>query len=192
MKVSPDYLLTTPGNATNATYASTSDLTVTPLLGSNSSASSFFVVRHADYSSRESVNYTLNLPTSAGKLSIPQLGGSLTLSGRDSKIHVVDYDVAGTNILYSTGEIFTWKESDGESLLVLYGGSGEYHEIAVSGASKSSVVGGSSDGVSSKQVNSTLVIGWNVSSDRRIIQVDDMKIVLLGMLYGFLLIFSSE
>ena len=182
MKVSPDYLLTTPGNATNGTYSSTSGITVTALLGSNSSASSFFVVRHSDYSSRESVQYTLNLPTSAGKLSIPQLGGKLTLDGRDSKIHVVDYDVAGTNILYSTGEIFTWKKTESGKILVLYGGSDEHHEIAVSGASKSSVVEGSSSGITSKKVGKALVIGWDVASSRRIVQVDDLKIILLGKL----------
>lgn len=182
MKVSPDYLLTTPGNATNGTYSSTSGITVTALLGSNSSASSFFVVRHSDYSSRESVQYTLNLPTSTGKLSIPQLGGKLTLDGRDSKIHVVDYDVAGTNILYSTGEIFTWKKTESGKILVLYGGSDEHHEIAVSGASKSSVVEGSSSGITSKKVGKALVIGWDVASSRRIVQVDDLKIILLGKL----------
>ena len=45
-KVSPSYLVTTPGGATNATYTDTSDLTVTPLLGTNSSAS--FVIRSKD------------------------------------------------------------------------------------------------------------------------------------------------
>ncbi|KAJ5147104.1 hypothetical protein N7526_000456 [Penicillium atrosanguineum] len=178
-KVSPSYLVATPGNATTSTYTSTADLTVTPLLGSNSSASSFFVIRHTDYSSQDSVGYKLRLPTSAGSLTIPQLGGSLTLSGRDSKIHVVDYDVAGTNILYSTAEVFTWKDFGNEKVLVVYGGPNEHHELAVSSKSSVSVVEGSSSGIISKQKGNAVVISWDVSSTRRIVKVGDLKIFLL-------------
>ncbi|KAJ5392042.1 Glycoside hydrolase family 35 [Penicillium cosmopolitanum] len=180
-KVSPSYLVATPGNATNATYTNTADLTVTPLLGSNSTASSFFVVRHANYSSPSSVDYKLKVPTSAGDLTIPQLGGSLTLSGRDSKIHVVDYDVAGTNILYSTAEVFTWKKFGNEKVLVLYGGPGEHHELAVSGKTSASVVEGSSSGITTKKKGNAVVIGWDVSSTRRIVEVGELKILLLGI-----------
>lgn len=52
--------------------------------------------------------YTLTLPTSSGNLTIPQLGGQLTLDGKDSKIHVVDYTAGSSHLLYSTGEIMTW------------------------------------------------------------------------------------
>lgn len=183
-KVSPSYLLANPRNATTSTYTNTADLTVTPLLGSNSTASSFFVVRHTDYSSENSVDYKLKVPTSAGTLTIPQLGGTLTLSGRDSKIHVVDYDVANTNILYSTAEVFTWKEFGTEKVLVLYGGPGEHHEFAVSGKEPASVVDGSSSGVSSKQMGNAIVVGWDVSPTRRIVKIGDLKVLLLGMFNG--------
>lgn len=172
--------MTTPGNATTSKYTNTAALTVTPLLGSNSTASSFFVVRHTEFASQDTVDYKLKVPTSAGSLTIPQLGGSLTLSGRDSKIHVVDYDVAGTNILYSTAEVFTWKDFGGEKILVLYGGPGEHHEFAVSTSGRASVVEGSSSGVSSKQMGNTVVVGWDVSSTRRIVKTGDLKVLLLG------------
>ena len=152
---------------------------MTPLLGSNSS-SSFFVIRHLDYTSQVPVQYKLTVPTSAGNLTIPQLGGDLTLSGRDSKIHVTDYDVAGTNILYSTAEVFTWKKINNEKVVVLYGGLGEHHEFAVSGEPSSSVVEGSSSGISSKKVGNALVVAWDVSSTRRIVQVGNLKFFLLG------------
>lgn len=183
-KVSPGYLVANPGDLSTSTYTNTADLTVTPLLGSNSSASSYFVIRHSDYSSQASVDYKLTVPTSAGNLTIPQLGGSLTLSGRDSKIHVTDYDVAGTNILYSTAEVFTWKKFNNDKVLVLYGGPGEHHEFAVSGASSSSVVEGSSSGISSKKVGKALVVAWDVSTTRRIVQVGNLKVFLLGKLNG--------
>ncbi|KAJ5581740.1 hypothetical protein N7535_000360 [Penicillium sp. DV-2018c] len=178
-RVSPDYLLTTPGNLTTSKYTTLSDLAVTPLLGGKDTASSFFVVRHSDYSSQASVSYKLKVPTSAGELTIPQLGGSLTLSGRDSKIHVVDYDVAGTNILYSSAEVFTWTKSGNSKILVLYGGPGEHHEMAVSSQTKASVIEGSSSSITTKQVGGAIVIGWDVSTTRRIVQVGDLRIILL-------------
>ncbi|KAL1961973.1 hypothetical protein VTN77DRAFT_708 [Rasamsonia byssochlamydoides] len=178
IKVSPSYLDTVPGNASTGVYTDTTDLTVTPLIG-RSSASSFFVVRHTDYTSQASTSYKLNLSTSAGKLTIPQLGGTLTLNGRDSKIHVTDYDVAGTNILYSTAEIFTWKQFADYSVLLVYGGAGEHHEIAISSKANATVVEGSSSGVTIKSLNGTVVIGWDVSSARRIVKVDNLLVFLL-------------
>ncbi|KAJ5184395.1 Glycoside hydrolase family 35 [Penicillium cf. griseofulvum] len=178
-RVSPAYLLSTPEELTTSKYTTSSDLAVTPLLGGKSTASSFFVVRHSDYSTQASVDYKLKVPTSAGEVTIPQLGGSLTLSGRDSKVHVVDYDVAGTNILYSSAEVFTWTKSGKSKILVLYGGPGEHHELAVSSNSKASVIEGSSSSITTKQVGKAVVIGWDVSTTRRIVQVGDLKIVLL-------------
>lgn len=64
--------------------------------------------RQADVSSIGIQTYKLTVPTSAGTIEVPTLGGSLTLNGRDSKIHVVDYVAGSTTLLYSTGEIFTW------------------------------------------------------------------------------------
>lgn len=172
--------MTTPGNSSTSAYTNTADLTVTPLLANNNTNSSFFVVRHTDYASQNSVNYKLNVPTSAGEKTIPQLGGSLTLNGRDSKIHVTDYDVAGTNLLYSTAEVFTWKQAGGKKILVLYGGPGEHHEFAVSTNGGASVVEGPSAGVTSKQMSNTVVVGWDTSSTRRIVKVGDLEVLLLG------------
>ncbi|KAL5364672.1 glycoside hydrolase superfamily [Aspergillus floccosus] len=176
-KVSPSYLLATPGNLTTGTYADTTDLTVTPLLGKETG--SYFVVRHSDYRSQESTSYKLRLPTSAGNLTVPQLGGELSLNGRDSKIHVADYDVAGTNIVYSTAEIFTWKKFGDSKVLVLYGGPGEHHEFAVATKSGVKVLEGSKSSVSFKQVGKTAVVGWDVSSSRTIVQIGNLKVLLL-------------
>ncbi|KAF7173165.1 hypothetical protein CNMCM5623_005384 [Aspergillus felis] len=177
VKASPSYLLATPGSLTTSGYADTADLTVTPLLGNGTG--SYFVVRHTDYTSQASTPYKLSLPTSAGKLTVPQLGGTLTLNGRDSKIHVVDYNVGGTTILYSTAEVFTWKKFGNSKVLVLYGGPGEHHELAVSLNSDIQVVEGSNSGVTSKKVGGAVVVAWDVSSSRRIVQIGDLKIFLL-------------
>jgi Beta-galactosidase, domain 2 len=174
VKASPSYLDVVPGALSTTIYTDTTDLAVTPLIG-RSTASSFFVVRHADYTSRASTSYVLKLPISTGILTSPQLGGTLTLSGRDSKIHATDYDVGG---IYTTGEIFAWKNFTGQKALVVYGGQDEHHGIAVSSKSTASVVEGS--GVSTKSVNGAVVIGWDVSPTRRIVKVDDLLILLLG------------
>lgn len=179
IKSSPSYLLATPGNLTNTTYTNTAALTVTPLIGNDTG--SFFVLRHSDYSSQESTSYKLRLPTSAGHVTVPQLGGSLVLNGRDSKVHVTDYDVAGTNILYSTAEVFTWKEFHDGKVLVLYGGSGEHHELAISANATVKAVEGPQSEISSKQLHNAVVISWDVEPGRRIIQIGDLKIILLGM-----------
>lgn len=64
--------------------------------------------RQTDASTNAVQSYNLTLPTSVGNLTVPLLGGQLTLTGKDSKIHVVDYDAGSTTLLYSTGEIATW------------------------------------------------------------------------------------
>lgn len=154
---------------------------MTPLIG-QSTNSSFFVVRHTDYSSTDVTSYTLKVPTSTGTLAVPQLGGALTLNGRDSKVHVTDYNVSGTNVLYSTAEIFTWKKFTDYSALVVYGGQGEHHELAISSTDSASVVEGSKKSVTTKSENGQLVIAWDVSSSRSIVKVGDLLVFLLGKL----------
>ncbi|OKL56020.1 putative beta-galactosidase A [Talaromyces atroroseus] len=180
LKVSPSYLDTVPGNASTTEYTNTSDLTVTPLIG-QSADSSFFIVRHSDYSSLDSTSYTLQVPTSAGVLTLPQLGGSLTLNGRDSKVHITDYDVAGTNILYSTAEVFTWKNFSSYNVLALYGGQEEHHELAISSSrnAKVSIIEGSHTGISTKSKDGQVIIAWDVPSTRTIVKVDNLLVFLL-------------
>ncbi|KAE8354980.1 putative beta-galactosidase A [Aspergillus coremiiformis] len=176
-KASPDYLTAVPGDMSTGVYTDTHDVAVTPLIGDPSG--SFFVLRHSDYSSQESTSYQLRLPTSAGTLNIPQLGGSLSLHGRDSKIHVVDYNVSGTNILYSTAEVFTWKRFHDHTVLVLYGAPREHHELAIASQSNMTIVEGSESGIESRTEGGSVVISWDVSPTRRIIQVDNLRVFLL-------------
>lgn len=175
--MSPGYL--TAAAATSATtgiYNTNADIVTTPVIGSNGS---FFIVRHSDYTSEASTNYTLSLPTSAGNISIPQLGGSLTLNGRDSKVHLTDYPVGNSSLLYSTAEVFAWKVFENQTVLVVYGGPNELHELAVAGIATGSLVEG--DGVTIQTSNSSVILQWTTSTDRRIVQVGDLYIYILGM-----------
>ena len=137
----------------------------------------FYIIRHNAYNSLDSTNYTLTLPTSAGNVTIPQNGGSLTLNGRDSKIHVTDYDLGGTNLLYSSAEIFTWKSDSSKTVLVVYGGAGETHELAIQAAGANVIEG---SGVTiTNGTNNTVVLNYDVTPDRNVVQVGDNLFVYL-------------
>ena len=83
MVSSPAYLDAIPRNLTNSSYASTSAITTTPVFGN---VTNFYIVRQSDYTSLDSTPFTFTVPTKAmGNVTIPQLGGMLTLNGRDSK-----------------------------------------------------------------------------------------------------------
>jgi hypothetical protein len=164
------------GTGANGAYSDSSEIFITPLFG-NGSATNFYVVRHADYQQETSTSYTVNLETSKGNLSIPQLGGSLTLSGRDSKWHVTDYDLGGTTLLYSTAEIFTWKKFEQNTVLVVYGGLGELHELSVVTSSSAHVLEGS--GVTTKSTSQTTTLNWQTESTRRVVQIGDLLVYIL-------------
>lgn len=135
--------------------------------------------RHTAYNTSDSTTYKLTIPTSAGNLTIPQLSGILTLNGRDSKIHLSDYDLGGVNLLYSTAEVFTWKKYSSKTVLVVYGGPGEQHELAFSDINIAKTVEGS--GLTIAQKNGTTVINFTTSSFRRVVQVDsNLYIYILG------------
>ncbi len=130
-KVSPTFLTAAPDSASNGTYVSTAQLATTHLT-STDHPTNFYIIRLSDFTSRDNTSYQLEVSTSKGNVSLPQLGGQLTLSGKDAKIHVTDYDVQGINIVYCTAEIYTWaKDKTVKRALILYGDLGELHELEV-------------------------------------------------------------
>lgn len=167
-KVSPEYLTAVPGNATNGTYTVTTDITVTPVIATESSTE-FYIVRHANWTSLDTTTYNMTLSTSIGDVTVPQQGGHFTLFGRDSKIFLTDYNVGGINMIYSSAEVFTWTTDDtGKTVLVMYGGADELHELALPASlSNPSVVQGTRTSISSTQ--SAWIIQWNVVPDRQIL-----------------------
>ncbi|KAK8046304.1 putative beta-galactosidase A [Apiospora saccharicola] len=178
LMVSPGYLTATPAvNATHA-YSDNADIIITPLLGNNTADGSFFVVRHTDYTSLASTQYRVTLPTSQGDMVIPQTNHSLTLSGRDSKVMVTDYDVQGIKLLYSTADVFTHQSlANGEKVLILYAGLNEFNEFAVkqSGSSFKVVEGGKR----LSRFGSSPILGWQTSTERTTVQVGDLTVYLL-------------
>ncbi|KAI1326000.1 glycoside hydrolase family 35 protein [Xylariaceae sp. FL0255] len=162
---SPAYLSATPGNLTNTSYVSTPELTTTPIFGN---PTTFYVTRHSAYESLDSTSYTFTVPTSAGNVTIPQLGGTLTLNGRDSKIHVTDYDVGGLNLVYSSADIYTYSSNKGgKRVLLLYGLEGETHELAFSSKLGKPTVEGGTAKIATK--GSTVVVQWEVTTARKVL-----------------------
>ncbi|CAD0109214.1 unnamed protein product [Aureobasidium uvarum] len=176
LQASPAYLTATPQNNThaNGSYTDSPDIAVTALLGNRTN---FFVIRHAAYNSRASTQFKLNLPTSQGNITIPQLNGSLVLNGRDSKFAVTDYDAAGTNLLYSSAEIFTQKSYGDKQILVVYAGPNENHELALTLSCSSEIIEGS--GVNIVKKKGTTIIGFKSSSERRIVKVGELYVYIL-------------
>ncbi|KAL3474533.1 putative beta-galactosidase A [Aspergillus californicus] len=174
-KVSPAYLASSP-DGTNQTY--TNDTAVTGTRLSNDiDKTSFYVVRHTAYQSHARTPYRLHLHTSLGNLTVPSLGQSLVLDGRDSKIHVADYNVGRYQLLYSSAEIFTWKKYEDKTILILYGGPNEAHEAAIATESHAEVIEGPTP--ETRQEAGLLTFAWDVSASRTILKIDDLYIYLL-------------
>ncbi|KAK5078615.1 hypothetical protein LTR64_002971 [Lithohypha guttulata] len=180
LKVTPAYVTSIPMNYTNGSFASTSDIAVTPLIGNGTDAD-IYVVRHAAYNSMTSTPYALSVPSSAGNITIPQLktlSDHLTLNGRDSKIHVVDCSLGNKKLLYSSAEVFTWQQYSKETVLVLYGGENETHEFAVT-ASQCKLRSGHPSAVTIATQDQYDVVQWQVTPDAGVVQCGDLTIHLL-------------
>ncbi|KAI2470078.1 glycoside hydrolase family 35 protein [Annulohypoxylon bovei var. microspora] len=182
-KVSPAYLTSVAGNASNGSYVSTDEIATTPVLGTES-LTNFYIIRHADWTSTNTTTYKFIVPTSIENISIPQLSGELVLTRRDSKIHVTDYDVGEINLVYCTAEVFTWAQDvSGKRTLILYGGAEEVHEFAIdlTNLTRASIQTKPDDmNVKIQKIHSnTLVVQWKVSADRRILKLGDDFVFLL-------------
>ncbi|OTB20741.1 glycoside hydrolase family 35 protein [Daldinia sp. EC12] len=181
LQSSPSYLTATPGKSSDKIYSDNPDITVTPILANSTDEASFFVVRHTNYSSFESTNYKVKLPTSQGTLTIPRANQSLSLNGRDSKVIVTDYDVQGTKLLYSTAEVFTHLKQGNQTLLILYAGPNEHNEFAIEAPSSTQVkkvAGDQSFSVTSSNSN-FLTVNWATPKQRSIVRVGDNILVYL-------------
>ncbi len=177
--MSPNYLLTVPGDLSTTAYSDNAAIAITPLNADKTGR--FFVARHADYASTDSVSYKLKLPTSAGVATIPQIGNAtLTLSRRDSKVHVTDYVVGPDHsLLYSTSEILTWKKFGNKTVLIMYGGPNETHEFAYNGIPPTSQSEASSATV---HVSAGItVVQWHTAPKRQFVNIGSLTVYLIGM-----------
>ncbi|KAM0550254.1 hypothetical protein ACHAPJ_008923 [Fusarium lateritium] len=175
-KVTPAYLESRPVKSDTETFTNDTSLRVTQLAGKKSDTA-LYVVRHAAYESRDVVSYKWTISTSHGKLTVPYFDNALTMNGRDSKIHVADYDIGGNDLLYSSAEVLTWKKYEGKTVLVLYGGSGETHEAALTTKSELETMEGKEPRTHSS--GGVVRFNWDISTDRTILKIGDVLVYLL-------------
>ena len=64
-----------------------------------------------------------------------------------------------------------------KTVLILYGGAGETHEVAVKGVSTSQIVEGS--GVATKVINGSLILKWQVTPNRKVVRVAENLFIYL-------------
>ncbi|KDR69947.1 hypothetical protein GALMADRAFT_1351204 [Galerina marginata CBS 339.88] len=180
IQVSPAFLTTRPMNvgSSQGMFTGNSALKTTQTLDAVGKKTGFYTVRQTDASITTVQTYTLNLPTSFGTLQIPNIGGSLTLTGKDSKIHVVDYTAGTTTLIYSTGEIMTWATINGRDVIILYGNAGELHETAIkfTGTTTPTVKVVSGSGTLKQKVltssgNSALALQYTTAPGQTVVQV---------------------
>lgn len=189
--VSPAYLEADRFNA-SLEYTNNDAITVTP---ATTDTTKFYISRHTEYDTTSAVPYKLRVSTvNHGDIEIPQLGGDLILTRRDSKIHVSDYPVGDEHLIYSSAEVFTWKKYDDKTVLVLYGGPNEHHEIAVEGRSGNDKrqegfeVEGENVTVEQAADGDYTIISWDISDD-----VEDRKVVRVnGNFYIYMLSKSTD
>ncbi|KAF2461720.1 glycoside hydrolase superfamily [Lineolata rhizophorae] len=185
LRVSPAYYTTKPlnqypVNAVNGSFTDNPGLAVTQLADIVGNKTVFWVLRHAAYNSLEDAEYKLQIPTSRGNYSIPTLGGSLRLNGRDSKIHVSDYEFGGNKkILYSSGEILTWQNLGSNTILVIHGFSGELHETAfLMEAVRVEVLAG--DALrDSRSENGVVTINYRITDSQTVVDVGETLHVIV-------------
>ncbi|GFF73252.1 hypothetical protein IFM47457_03346 [Aspergillus lentulus] len=174
MQASSAYMVSRP-LIESPKYSNTSKLVITVLRGG---PTRFYTVRHSDYGALGSTFYQINMDTSVGKFTVPTLGGSLVLHGRDSKVHVTDYEIGDMSLIYSSAEIYTWKRSGSKTVLLMYGGEGETHEFAVPLASdKLRILEGNE--TTHRGIDNVTIVQWNVSAARQVISFGDKLEVYL-------------
>ncbi|KAL0944503.1 glycosyl hydrolase family 35 [Colletotrichum truncatum] len=176
-KVTPAYLDSRPVKSDTESFTNDTSLRVTQLSREGSNTS-LYVIRHAAYESRAVTPYKLKISTSRGSLNVPYFEYALTLNGRDSKIHVSDYDVGGKTLLYSSAEVLTWKKYEHKTVLVLYGGPNESHEAAIVTDADIARIEGKE--IRTHVSGGVVRFGWDVSTqERTVLKIDNLYVYLL-------------
>ncbi|KUL83112.1 hypothetical protein ZTR_11010 [Talaromyces verruculosus] len=134
LKVSPSTLTSRLVTSATPSFTNTSEIVVTKTWD-NITDATYWTSRHSSATDTSNVTFTLTLDTSQGNYTIPQLGGALSMAGYDSKIHVTNYPAGDVTLLYSSGEILSWKKYGSTTFIFIYGNPGELHETAVLNAS---------------------------------------------------------
>jgi hypothetical protein len=126
-------------------------------------------------------SFKLQVSTSAGNFTIPQLGSDIVLNGRESKIVVTDFHIGGEKLIYSTAEVFTVSIQDGLPLVYLWLPAGESGEFFLTGTEAGSLLkrDGCSD-LSFKKVHGGIIASYKQLQGSCVVKFDThFRFVLL-------------
>ncbi|RPA95845.1 hypothetical protein L873DRAFT_1791948 [Choiromyces venosus 120613-1] len=163
-------------NSTVKTYTPNSAAFVTELRNKQDN-SGYYLVRSSNTNSTDTKQFTLNVDTSAGALTLPSSNGSIVLEGRQTKIITTDYSAGSTKLLYSTAEIATWTVVDGKDVILFYLNKGQAGGIAVMGAQNDIQVNGAG-AVSGKQGNGALILSFVQAEGLTVVELPKATLLL--------------
>ena len=103
----------------NTAYASTPLIYTSELRNSDTNAA-FYVTIHTSSPSTDLTAFKLDVSTSEGNFTIPQLSNDIVLNGRESKIVVTDFPIGKQKLVYSTAEVLTINVQDQKPILFLW------------------------------------------------------------------------
>ncbi|KAH8115249.1 hypothetical protein DFH11DRAFT_1726116 [Phellopilus nigrolimitatus] len=159
LHASPDFLIAERfGNGTvgsGTAFSNNASIYTTAL--TSSTGVNFYVVRQTSNGITNSTDFTLQVNTTQGEVTIPQFGGQLTLDGRESKIIVSEYPFGSHTLIYSTAEVMTWTTLNATDFIILYALAGQSIEAVVSGGTGTPAISGCSS-VNATTTNGTVVI----------------------------------
>ncbi|KAJ5709905.1 CAZyme family GH35 [Penicillium malachiteum] len=126
-RVSKDLLkVDMEGNGTSYTTSNDDTDIFTWVLRNPDTQAGFYVMAQDTSSSQDATSFSLNVNTSAGAITIP----NIELDGRQSKIIVTDYEIGTeSTLLYSSAEILTYATLD-EDVIVFYMNIGQQARFA--------------------------------------------------------------
>ncbi|KAI0121127.1 beta-galactosidase B [Xylariales sp. AK1849] len=171
----------------NTAYSSNSAIATSELRNPETGAG-FYVTQHVDSPSSTFETFTLDVNTSAGPLTIPQYGGSITINGHQSKIIVTDFAFGSKSLLYSTAEVLTYAIINGKETLVLWVPTGESGEFTIEGVKRAKLT--SCNGCANVKIlpgESNVAISFMQNAGMSLIELGDgSRVVLLDRSAAYL------
>ncbi|KAI5120768.1 hypothetical protein M0805_004731 [Coniferiporia weirii] len=120
------------GNSSSAAVNVSNPDAFVVFLSNPDSGAGFYIARQNDSTSTATTNFTLQVITHNGTLTIPQTISSITLSGRQSKVIVTNYSFGSfSRVLYSTASVLFAGQIGSRDVLLLFGDADQLHEFAM-------------------------------------------------------------
>ncbi|KAG9113373.1 hypothetical protein FRC07_007781, partial [Ceratobasidium sp. 392] len=157
LHATPHYHLA--GRVSTGTELSSSSLIFTTHLATKA-GQHLYVVRQTTNANTARVDFTLDVKTATGTVTLP----GLALNGRESKIIVTEYPFGSSTLRYSTAEIATWFTLDGEDHIVLYASNQTTHTVLPTTSRTKPTITGTSSSITAFLSNGVATISGTAPS----------------------------